>query len=337
MTFLTRRLILGFLLFSLNSFSQIKIITSKADTVSTLKPKDNTNAIIAVVKPDSISHWTNKNILGIDISEIAFINWSAGGTSAITGLVHGNLKRDYKDETQVWSSELIFRYGLNKQQGVELRKTDDVLRINSTYGFKKDSLTNWYHSAKFNFNTQFTNGYNYPNTENPISKPFAPAYTFLGIGSEYIYKPEKFNLYLSPLTIKNTLVLDQKLADTGAYGVKKAEYDSLGNLISKGKQSKTELGILVTSYIEKEIFTNITAKNRLSLFTDYVHNFGNIDVDWAFFADLKVNQYVKANVGFNLIYDEDIDVITEKNGVKINEGSKVQLKQVLGIGLEYVF
>jgi hypothetical protein len=337
MTFLTKLFALGFILFSLNSFSQIKIITSKADTVSTLKPKDNSIAAIAVVKPDSISRWTNKNILGIDISEIAFVNWSAGGTSAITGLIHGNLKRDYKDDTQVWSSELIFRYGLNKQQGIELRKTDDVLRINSTYGFKKDSLTNWYHSAKFNFNTQFTNGYNYPNTENPISKPFAPAYTFLGIGSEYIYKPEKFNLYLSPLTIKNTLVLDQKLADAGAYGVKKAEYDSLGNLISKGKQSKTELGILVTSYIEKEIFTNITAKNRLSLFTDYVHNFGNIDVDWAFFADLKVNQYVKANVGFNLIYDEDIDVITEKNGVKINEGPKVQLKQVLGIGLEYVF
>jgi hypothetical protein len=337
MTFLNKLFTIGFLLFSLNSFSQIKIITSKADTISTLKPKESPNTTVAVVKPDSISHWTNKNILGIDISEIAFVNWSAGGTSAITGLVHGNLKRDYKDETQVWSSELIFRYGLNKQQGIELRKTDDVLRINSTYGFKKDSLTNWYHSAKFNFNTQFTNGYNYPNTENPISKPFAPAYTFLGIGSEYIYKPEKFNLYLSPLTIKNTLVLDQRLADAGAYGVKKAEYDSLGNLISKGKQSKTELGILVTSYIEKEIFTNITAKNRLSLFTDYVHNFGNIDVDWAFFADLKVNQYVKANVGFNLVYDEDIDVITEENGVKINEGPKVQLKQVLGIGLEYVF
>ena len=28
----------------------------------------------------------------------------------------------------------------------------------------------------------------YPNTENPISKPFAPAYFFLGIGSEYSRK-----------------------------------------------------------------------------------------------------------------------------------------------------
>jgi hypothetical protein len=336
MTFLTKHLLILFLLFSICSFAQIKIITYKTDTINANKI-DQALTTIITSKPDTISYWSNKNILGIDISEIAFVNWSAGGTSAITGLIRGHLQRDYKDDNQVWSSELIFRYGLNKQEGIELRKTDDVFRLNSTYGYRKDTLSNWYHSVKFNFNTQFTNGYNYPDTENPISRPFAPAYTFLGIGSEYIYKPEKLNVYLSPLTLKNTAVLDQTLADSGAYGVKKAVYDSNGILVSKGERSKTELGILVSTYIEREIFTNITIKNRLSLYTDYLNNFGNIDVDWQFYADLKVNEYVKANVGFNLVYDEDIDVIKEVNGEKINEGAKVQLKQVLGIGLEYVF
>ncbi|QKJ62379.1 DUF3078 domain-containing protein [Flavobacterium sp. M31R6] len=336
MTFVTKPILVLFLLLSICSFAQIKIITTKADTINANKI-DQALTTIITSKPDTVSYWTNKNIMGIDISEIAFVNWSAGGTSAITGLVRGHLKRDYKDDNQVWASELIFRYGMNKQEGIELRKTDDVFKINSTYGYRTNTSSNWYHSAKFNFNTQFTDGYNYPNTKNPISKPFAPAYTFLGIGSEYIYKPEKLNLYLSPLTLKSTLVLDQNLADAGAYGVKKAVYDVDGNLIFKGERSKTELGILATSYIEKEVFTNIIIKNRLSLYTDYLHNFGNIDVDWQSYADLKVNEYVKANVGFNLVYDEDIDVIKEENGVKINEGAKVQLKQVLGIGLEYVF
>jgi hypothetical protein len=325
------------LLFCINVSSQIQIITTKKDTTSTLKSKNKPFAIITTNKKDTISNWKKKNILGVDISEIAFVNWSAGGTSAITGLIHGELKRDFKDENQVWSNELIFRYGLNKQQGTELRKSDDVFRLNSTYGYKKDTLTNWYHSAKFNFNTQFANGYNYPNTENAISKPFAPAYTFLGIGSEYINKQQKFKLYLSPFTLKNTAVLDQELANAGAFGVKKAEFDSQGNMIKKGEKSRTEFGILITSSLDKEIFKNIFLKNRLTLFTDYIHNFGNIDVDWAFLVDLKVNQYVKANIGLNLIYDEDIDVFKEKNGVKTNEGAKVQLKQVLGIGLEYTF
>jgi len=336
MTFSSKLLYCSIVLFCFNSFSQIKIITTKTDTISNEK-QNSKNKSLTVINSDTISRWTNKNVLGIDISEMAFVNWNAGGTSAITGLLHGHIKRDYKDETQVWSNELIFRYGLNKQEGTELRKSDDVFRLNSTYGFKKDTLTNWYHSAKFNFNTQFTNGYNYPDTDNPISKPFAPAYTFLGIGSEYINKQQKFKAYLSPFTLKNTAVLDQELANSGAFGVKKAEYDSLGNMIKKGKKSRTEFGILITSSLDKEIFKNIFLKNRLTLFTDYFHNFGNIDVDWAFLADLKVNQYVKANIGLNLIYDEDIDVIKEENGVKINEGAKVQLKQVLGIGLEYTF
>ncbi len=329
--------LLLFLVFSTTSFSQITIVTKLPDSTTTQKKKVNPETIITKIDTVPTSHWTNKNMLGIDISEIAFVNWSAGGTSAITGLLKGHLKRDYKDENQVWSNELIFRYGLNKQEGVELRKTDDVFRINSTYGYRKDTLSNWYHSAKFNFNTQFSAGYNYPDTDNPISKPFAPAYTFLGIGSEYINKAEKFKFYISPLTLKNTLVLDQTLANAGAYGVTKAIYDAQGNIITEGKQSKTELGILVTSYIEREVFTNITLKNRLSLYTDYIHNFGNIDVDWQFYADLKVNQYVKANIGFNLVYDEDIDVIDDQNGVLVNVGPKVQLKQVLGVGLEYNF
>jgi hypothetical protein len=34
------------------------------------------------------SFW-NKNSLGFDISEVAFVNWSAGGTSSISGLFKG--------------------------------------------------------------------------------------------------------------------------------------------------------------------------------------------------------------------------------------------------------
>src|SRR5688572_20948520 len=132
MNFLTKPIQILLLLFSVCGFAQIRIITSKADTINANKINQALTTIITS-KPDTISYWTNKNTLGVDISEIAFVNWSAGGTSAITGLVRGHIKRDYKDEKQVWASELIFRYGMNKQEGIELRKTDDVFRLNSTY------------------------------------------------------------------------------------------------------------------------------------------------------------------------------------------------------------
>ena len=198
-------------------------------------------------------------------------------------------------------------------------------------------MSNWYHTVEFDFNTQFTDGYNYPNTEIPISKPLAPAYIFFGVGAEYANKEKKFNCYFSPLTLKNTLVLDQNLANQGAFGVQKAIYDASGNLISEGKKTKTELGILISNHLKKEVFKNVIFENRLSLFSDYLNNFGNIDVDWQAQFDLVVNQYVKANIGFHMIYDDDIKAKKQIDGQQVVVGPKIQLKQMLGVGLVYNF
>jgi hypothetical protein len=292
---------------------------------------------IATVKLDTISRWEKKNSVGFDLSEIAFVNWNAGGNSSISGLFKGNFTRKYTYQNFKWHNELIIRYGVNKQDGVELRKTDDAFQFNSTFGYRKDTLSNWYHSAKFNFNTQFTNGYNYPNTDLAISKPFAPAYIFLGVGAEYVNKAKKINVYISPLTFKTTLVLDQRLANQGAFGVTKAVYDSDGNLITEGEKTRTEMGLLLSGAHKKEVYKNIFLENKLSLYSDYINKFGNIDVDWQFQLELVVNEYVKGTIGTHLIYDDDIKAKEEVDGEQITIGPKLQLKQMLGIGLVYNF
>lgn len=293
--------------------------------------------IIRTSTPDTIKRWKGKNIVGLDLTQVSFVNWSAGGENSISGILKGAFVRKYTKNRFVWHNELIARYGLNKQDGRESRKTDDAIQLNSTAGFKTDSISNWYYSAKFNFNTQFTNGYAYPNTELAISKPFAPAYIFLGVGAEYINKDDGFKAYFSPLTQKTTLVLDERLADQGAFGVTKANYDADGNLISHGRRSRTELGILVTNQYKKEIFKNINLDHRLTLYSDYINNFGNIDVDWQLQFDMVVNQYVRASIATHLIYDDDIKSKEDLDGVQVTRGPKVQLKQILGVGLSYVF
>jgi hypothetical protein len=304
-----------FLVFLTNSYSQIR----------TTLPKD------------TISLWERKNTAGLDISQIAFMNWNAGGNSSISGLLKGDFTRKYQRQNMKWLSEMIVRYGVNKQDGVELRKTDDAIRLNSTIGYRKDSLSRWYSTGKFNFSTQFTNGYAYPNTTRAISKPFAPAYIFLGVGSEYNNKEEKLTVYISPLTMKTTIVLDQTLANQGAFGVTKATYDSNGNLLTYGELIRMELGFLVTSQYKKEIFKNIIWENRIALYSDYLNKFGNIDVDWQFKFDLVVNEYVRANIGAHIIYDDDIKAKEVINGTQVTVGPKIQLKQMLGVGLTYDF
>ncbi|NUY81545.1 DUF3078 domain-containing protein [Flavobacterium sp. MAH-1] len=293
------------------------------------------------IKPiviDTTSHWEKKNTLSFDLSEIAFVNWNPGGTSSVSGLAKGIFFRKYEKDQTKWSNELIMRYGMNKQDGVEWRKTDDAFQFNSTFGYRRDTVSHWYHSAKLTFNTQFSNGYNYPNTAQPISKPFAPAYTFLGVGAEYSNKAKKVNFYLSPLTMKNTLVLDQRLANQGAFGVDKAVYDDVtGEILKKGKQARTELGILITGHHKHELWKNITLEDRISLYTDYLNKFGNVDIDWQMQMDFVVNEYVKASIGTQLVYDDDIKAKEERDGEQVTVGPKIQLKQILGIGLVYNF
>ena len=313
---------------------EIKPITAVATATITATRKIKTGLPLPIFP---VSAWQSKNTVGFDLNEIAFVNWNAGGVSSVSGLLKGNFIRTYTTENSKWVNELIVRYGINKQDGLTIRKSDDELRFNSTFGYRKDPLSNWYYTCKINFNTQFSNGYKYPDTTTPISKPFAPAYTFLGAGADYFDKEKKFDVYISPLTMKSTLVLDQTLANKGAFGVTKATYDSEGNIISEGKLSKTEIGFLVTNYYKKEVWKNITMENRLSLYSDYINNFGNIDVEWKLQFDLIVNRYVSANIGTHAIYDDDVKTYEEIDGVKVAGVPTLQLKQSLGVGMVYVF
>jgi hypothetical protein len=281
--------------------------------------------------------WVSKKTIGLDINQVAFMNWNAGGNSSIAGLLKADFSKKYTRESVLWNNEISVRYGINKQDGRELRKTDDAFSMLSNFGYKKDPTSNWYYSARFSFNTQFSNGYSYPNTDTPISKPFAPAYIFLGVGSEHNLKEKNLNFYFSPLTVKTTLVLDQRLADLGSFGVDKAVYDDAGNLIQNGKMTRNEVGILLSNFWKTPVYKNMTLENRLSLYTDYINKFGNIDVDWQIQLDMVVNDHVRANINVHLLYDDDVKAKEQINGVQTTVGPKVQLKQGLGIGFVYIF
>lgn len=296
--------------------------------------KDKSDATIEI-QPE----WTSSNKVGLDISEVAFTNWNAGGSNSISALINSESNYNYKDKYFNWKNRLTTRYGINKQEARELRKTEDLFEFNSNLGYRPDSLSNWFYSARLNFKTQFSNGYQYPDTEKPISRFMAPGYLFFGVGMEYGKNIDKLSFYFSPLTFKTTFVLDQELANAGAFGVKPAEYDVLGNLITKGERLRRELGILLTNSYEMEIVENITMMHLVSLYTDYINSFGNIDVDWQINFDFKVNNFIRATFGSHIRYDNDVKIKreTEIEGEFEELGAKVQWKQFLGIGFAVDF
>lgn len=274
------------------------------------------------------SFWTKENEFGLNINEVAFVNWNAGGDNSITALGNMRFSRKYKFRYINWDSELRLRYGLNAQEGRKLRKTDDFIRLASTFAYRRDTLSNWYYSVKGNFNTQFTNGFKYPDRESPISRFLAPGYLFLGAGTSYISEGGKFNLYTSPFTLKATFVLDEALSQQGAFGVDEGEHVFM------------EVGFLVTNTWEYEVLKNVTMSHRLNLYTDYIRSFGNVDIDWELDFVLQVNKNVNANIGIQIIYDDDIlfDEEVDADGTVLNAGEpRIQFKQLLGIGFGYIF
>ena len=309
--------------------------TTEVDTVII----DTTAVDTTMVVNQKINYWKKVNKVGLNLNEVAFFNWNSGGNNSFSALLHGVFGRKYKKELLNWNNTLSVKYGVNAQEGRELRKTEDNLEINSNFGYRRDSVSNFYYSAKFSFNTQFTYGYRYPNTENPISKFMAPGYAFLGVGTEYSSPTEDLTVYVSPVTEKSTFVLDQDLANEGMFGVSPAIKDEEGNIIEEGEKVRTEFGFLVSSSFSKEIFENIGLNNQLRLYSDYLNKFGNIDVDWELNLDLRVNEYVKANIGSHIKYDDDVKFKKDLDGDgKLEQtGARIQWKQLLGVGLIYEF
>jgi hypothetical protein len=288
----------------------------------------DTSIVKPVIAKDTI--WKKGAQVSLSFTQLSLTNWVGGGESSLGGSGYLNMFANLKTGNRIWDNTLILAYGLLKVDGLSTRKTDDKIDFLSKYGYNISK--NMYASANINFNTQFTDGYKYPNDSVVVSKFMAPAYLQLGVGLDY--KPvEYFSLSILPFTGRLTFVNDQELADKGSYGVKPATYDPDGVKLEPGETTKREFGGAIMALYKREIFTNISFNSKLQLFTNYLSNPQNIDVNWDSLLALKVNKYISTYIGIHVIYDDDITIV-DKNG---DSGPRTQLKQSFGVGLAMNF
>lgn len=272
------------------------------------------------------SYWHRTTEAGLNFSQSSLSNWAAGGSNSIAVNSYFNLNLNLNKEMHSWDNALELGYGMIKTEGLGLRKSDDKLNFSSKYGYK--AYGSWYYSSLFYFKTQFTNGYDYKSNDSVrISRFLAPAYILIGLGMDY--KPnDNFSLFLSPASARLTIVSDQVLADAGAFGVDKAVYDNTGLLLTNGKNTRFEMGAGLKMLFKKEVVKNVNFQTKLELFSNYLQDPQNIDIDWEIMMLFKVNQYIQANLNTHMIYDHDIP-ITLSDGKK---GPRTQFKEVFGLG-----
>ena len=258
-------------------------------------------------KVDSTSNWTNKGVFTLLFNQASFSNWIAGGENSVAGTASINYDFNYKSGDWTWDNKIITKYGVSNVSGTGTRKTDDLFEFNSLLG--KKSGKNWSYSLLLNIRSQFTTGYDYSTTpKTATSEFFAPGYVTIGPGMLY-KKSDEFSLHVSPSTLKSTFVSQQF---SGQYGT------------DPGKTSRHELGFYTAIYYKAKLMENVTMENIFNAYGNYLEDFQNVDINYQINFVMQVNKYLSTNLNLHMIIDD-------------NATSRVQFKQLFGLGVNYIF
>lgn len=284
------------------------------------------------------TYWQVGGLSSLTFSQVSLTNWAAGGQNSAAVNFNYSMFADYNKDRTKWENSLDIAYGLIKQGTKDFDKSDDKVNLVTKYGYQiNTNSTKWFLSALLDFRTQFDKGFDPEDDQTLISDFMAPGYLVIGTGVDF-YPSEFLSLSYTPVTGKFTFVNVQELADRGDYGVDPAVLDADGvTIITPGKNSRAELGSFFRAKYQKKNF-----ESRLELFSNYIENFGNIDVNWQNALVVNLTKVLSANFFTQLLYDDDIKVGADDNGDgMIDEATelkpRVQFKSVIGVGLSYQF
>ena len=279
---------------------------------------------------------------GLNINQLALSNWAAGGENSSTGKAFANFT--LIDHKRAFEQKLIgtFAFGISRFADKRIEKQDD--KIDLTYSLSLNSKTQWNITTVSTFNTQFANGYKYPNDSTVISTFFAPAYLTVSAGYSYKTKDERFQIYMSPMAGKVTFVMNQDLADKGSFGVKKGYYDQ-DSLWIPGENIAAAVGINCIINYKQPIGKNVTYTTMLNTFYNYTEKRDDdrmrLDFNWENTFNFVISKSISTILFVNLKYDHNttFPVYETIEGVEtvVDNVPKLQVKESLGIAFIHRF
>jgi hypothetical protein len=277
-------------------------------------------------------YWKDRMEANFILNQSALSNWAKGGENSLSTSMDITEYANYENKSLNLTSYNFARIklGFLASGGNPIRKNLDLIETNSKLNHKAFGKFDF--SAIMLFKTQLLKGYNYPNDSIPVSKMFNPAVLTMGIGLDY--KPNKTtSINFSPFSYKGTYMTDTVQIDQTLYG------------IPHNKKALHEPGISLLVTHEFKPVKTVTITNRLQLFTNYVHNPQNIDVDWEMIATASLNWFTDVRFNTHLIYDDDAKTAVLDDNKKpvlnpdgtIKKSARTQFKEMLGLSIVFRF
>lgn len=270
---------------------------------------------------DTVTYWKSKGNVSLLFNQSNFSNWTAGGENNLSGNFGLNYGLEYAKDDWTWDNKLMASYGLVKTKNASFeKKTDDRLELNSVLG--KKAIGRWSYSAFVNFRTQITKGYIYGKDADGAefrtesTNFMSPGYLTFGPGMLY-KKDDNLKINLAPATSKLTFVDDDY---TSIPGYVDGSYFG----VDANKSMRYELGFYGSVYYKLNIMANVSAENILNMYSNYLEETKNVDIDYSLNIVMKINRYLSTNLSFQAIYDD-------------NAFRGLQTRQVFGVGVNYGF
>ena len=268
-----------------------------------------------IVEKDSL--WTKRGNIAVLLNQTGFNDWVGGGTNNFSATIKFDYEWEYSDKGWNWLSNVESAFGLAKYKNAPFaRKIDDRILIQSIIG--KEFTKNLSFSAFFNFTSQIGNGYKYKKDvdNNEIreltTRIFSPAY--FQIGSGFLWKKDE-KLWVNYSPIASRLILVSKKFTDGLL-----DNETYFGVASK-KSSRYELGANLTFHSEGRLIENVNYKQDLKLFSNYLEDASNIDLDYLAQIEINVNPLLSTQLIFQLIYDD-------------NAVARLQVREVFGVGVQ---
>ena len=153
---------------------------------------------------------------------------------------------------------------------------------------------------------------------------------------------EHFSVNFAPVAGRITIVNDTMLAAKHAYGVN--ELDKNDTVAHAMRTIRYEFGSRLSAKFQYTVFKTISFESKVDLFSNYLNHPERVDVNWQNLILFKVTPWLNFNLATHLIYDYDIKFPIldaqgepipdpETGGNLMTEGSKIQFKEVLSIGI----
>lgn len=254
-----------------------------------------------------VEGWNPYGVVGLNLSQVAFENWTQGGSNALAFVGYTNLGLAYLDQPWKWKSLLKASYGRTNIEDVGYRTTDNEIYFESVlsrhFGWAVDPY------FALTVRTAITKGYDYkvePAVQ--IVNLFDPGYVTEALG--FLYEPnQNFSSRLG-------IAIQQTFANDFA-----ALYSDDPETVNEIEKLKFETGLESVTGSKIDFMENMQYSTFLRLFTRF-DALDVWDVRWDNIITAKVNEYINVNFAVVIVHE-------------ISQSRKTQLKEALQIGIVY--